>query len=266
MNTYRTLALVFFCSLLPVAMAQTNEVWALRSDTPLATSAGPKYQRNLANHGFIESTNGPPDAPINLVANVASPGGAVIHLSWESAARAESYEVWRAVGADFDQAQLIATNVSTTLRFNDDLTRAGVSYTYWVRGMNAAGRGPFADPVTAKQTNQLWAEALGYYISPAVIAEDGTVYVTTTTVDLAGNRGIALCAISPDGSRLWTYNDDASIPGDPLIAPNGNLIFATGTRENFLQAVTPTGQRAWKIHIRQFPRENLAVAGMEPFT
>ena len=100
--------------------------------------------------GSAMSQGAVPGTVSNLVANVLSPGGTTIHLTWESAADAQGYEVWRAPGEDFSKAELVVTNGEALLRYDDDLTRAGVLYTYSVRGVNAAGAGSFAVPVAAR--------------------------------------------------------------------------------------------------------------------
>src|SRR5512133_2381794 len=72
----------------------------------------------------------------NLTATVQSPGGTVVHLAWEGAPNAEWHEVWRAAGGDLGEAEYIGTNIAVSPRFDDETTRAGVGYSYWVRGMS----------------------------------------------------------------------------------------------------------------------------------
>ncbi|MCL5096741.1 MAG: PQQ-binding-like beta-propeller repeat protein [Candidatus Omnitrophica bacterium] len=198
-------------------------VWSLRTDTVLAAAPWPKYQGDLANHGRTEGLMTVPGIVTNLAANVVSPGGTVIHVTWESAPEAESYEVWRAAEGGLDQAEPLATNVFGTLGFDDEFTRAGVVYSYWVRSKNGEGYGPFIEPVTCSQTNQSWVVPFNGYTTTPVVAEDGTVYVKTT------GTSSELRALSPSGSTLWSVADAAygfkGYSSSPVIGQGGNLVF-----------------------------------------
>ena len=225
-------------------------VWGLRADTALAATPWPKYQRDLGNQGHAEGVVGTPGAPSELVAEVQSPGGTVIHLSWKSAAEAWKYEVWRAVGDNFAQAEPIATNVTVSLRFDDDLTRAGVNYGYWVRGVNRAGAGAFVGPVVARQTNLLWAASIGAYVFTPVVGTDGTIYVASNT-DEPGNYQCTLAAYDAEGSQLWSFSDSRLITGSPALGVSGNLVYPIDPVAGSVRAVTRTGQAAWTTALKR---------------
>ena len=233
-------------------------VWGLRADTALAASPWPKYQRNLANQGHAEGVVGTPGTPSNLVADVQSPGGTVVHLSWTNAAEAWGYEVWRAVGGDFAQAQPMATNLTVSLRFDDDLTRAGIEYGYWVRGVNATGAGPFVGPVLARQTNLLWGVPTGYATFTPVVAADGTVFVASHA-DASGNYRSELAAYDREGNRRWALDTGESITGAPTLGATGQLVYPIGALDGALRAVTPDGQIAWTIPVAKGPVSDPAV-------
>jgi hypothetical protein len=186
-----------------------------------------------------------PGTVSNLVANVRSPGGTTIHLTWESATDAQSYEVWRAPGEDFSKAELVVTNGEALLRYDDDLTRAGALYTYSVRGVNSAGAGSFAEPVVASQTNLLWAIPFGMAIP--VVSSDGTVIAAGP--DAMNGKHTRITACDRDGSRLWNYQDNDFVIGGPALTGSGQLVFASYAQGGSLRALNHAGQLAWTAKI-----------------
>ena len=236
--------------------ARTKDLFGhSESETTLAASPWPKYQGGTGNEGRTASGTSIPGAVSNLVAQVASPGGTVVHLTWDSAPLAWNYEVWRGVSDNFSNAERLAVNVSNPLKFDDDLARGGTNYTYWVRGVNAAGNGSLSTPVTASQTNQLWAVALGNVGTAApVVGTNGTVYVVSSP---SGRNG-ELAAYSPEGARLWVF-ETAGWPGrSPVIAPNGNII-TTEASGGCIYAVNPEGRMVWRTCLGERIYSSLAV-------
>ncbi len=66
-----------------------------------------------------------------------------VRVSWEAAARAASYEVWRHTAPDASAARKIG---QTALRWYDDLTaRNQMTYYYWVKAVNTAGTSAFSE-------------------------------------------------------------------------------------------------------------------------
>ena len=150
----------------------------------------------------------------------------MIHLSWDSTASADSYEVWRGTNADVTAGEPLETNAASSLQFGDDTTRAGTTYSYWVRGVNQAGPGAFSAPAQASQTNQFWRAPYGDF-SPEV-AGDGTVYEgVIRLVPWPGPPQGGIIAYSEDGSQLWVYRDEESVVGTPALAPDGRIVFQT---------------------------------------
>ncbi len=217
-------------------------VWALRADTQLAASLWPKYQRDPLNQGHLpDVATTVPGAVSNFAATVQSPGGTVIHLTWDSAPQAQCYEVWRAEGTDFSTAQLMASNVAVTLKFDDDLTRGGVSYSYWVRGVNLMGPGELSAAVSVSQTNQLWAIPFGCYAP--VVSSNGTIFLTVPAGPWDWNGRIA--AYDRQGSRFWEYLHDGSIVSAAVLGPNDQLMFCTTTQNGSVHAISTSGQVLW---------------------
>lgn len=231
----------------------TGTLWALRTDTPLGITPWPKHQRDPGNQGRADASPGVPDAPGALSATVLPSGATVIHLTWSSAFNAEEYEVRRAEGSDFNRATVVAVIAGAEPVFDDDLTRDGVVYGYWVRGMNAAGPGPWAGPVTGLQTNQLWALALQTLVRTPVVADDGTVFVVNSGSWLVDEdpRG-EVAAVNPDGSRRWTYADPLILATAPALGPSGRLVIGTAGTEGPVVALDQSGQLVWRSHLAAF--------------
>lgn len=93
---------------------------------------------------FVQLELVPPAAPHGLRAAGRRDG---IHLSWSPDAGLR-YEIWRAVGASGTR-KLVGK--VTGGRFDDTRAGRGVTYTYVLRARNAAGAGPFTDPVRARR-------------------------------------------------------------------------------------------------------------------
>jgi sugar lactone lactonase YvrE len=194
-----------------------------------------------------------PGTITNLAATVKSPGGTVIHLTWEGGSGATNFEIWRAVGIDLAQASLVGTNKPGIMGFDDDTTRADVTYGYWVRGYNEAGHGPFTNAVTAVQTNQLWMVSMAGDTRTPVVGGNGTAFLAG--MNKQGALADRIAAYEPDGTLLW---EDAESPlwcGAPSLAGNGTLIipsFRTGVPGTLLiQAVSDTGERLWSTKVGQ---------------
>jgi outer membrane protein assembly factor BamB len=196
-----------------------------------------------------------PGPVTNLQAEVRLPGGTVIHLSWAAADSGTDYEVWRSATGDFAQAEKVNT-VRGAVKYDDDLTRAGTSYTYWVKGANAEGVGLASFPVTAVQTNQLWAVPFaGAVFAAPLVATNGTVFLFSRT---ASGRG-ELAAYQPDGSRLWVFQCDGWPAQSGVIAPNGNIVFSTEDAAGAIYAVSSVGELVWRTPLNRGMYSALAV-------
>ncbi len=109
---------------------------------------------------------------VNVGALPGTPGAVVatdgafcgrINVSWGAATGATSYEVWRNTSSNFATATLRTTLAGTS--FNDKFpdTQHGQTYFYWVRALNACGKGSFTS------FNR------GFWGEPADLNQDGEV-------------------------------------------------------------------------------------------
>ncbi|HYG36574.1 MAG TPA: PQQ-binding-like beta-propeller repeat protein, partial [Clostridia bacterium] len=184
-----------------------------------------------------------------------SPGGTVVHLTWTTASDAETYEIWRSTNSNRTAAELLATNTSSVVGFDDAYTRAGISYHYWVRAVNTVGLGDFSEPATATQTNQLWA--LPPWHSCPVVSTNGTVYA----IQLWGSgndRHGRVNAYDPEGTVLWSYADAELLSSAPVLTANGLLVCPSSSQGGSLVALTTSGQLAWSVRVGRLGMSALA--------
>lgn len=83
-------------------------------------------------------------------------------------------------------------------------------------------------------------ELNGFIFSAPAIGADGTIYVGTAGVENA------LHAISPNGTRLWSYilpDRNAGVVSSPAIGVDGTIYF--GARDGLVRAVSPAGELKW---------------------
>ena len=82
-----------------------------------------------------------------------------------------------------------------------------------------------------------WSVALGdrSYATPCV-GDDGTVFV--------GSDARKLIAVSPDGAVKWSLDTDGDADTGPVIAGDGNIVFAAGRT---VMEVSARGQVAWRF-------------------
>lgn len=92
-------------------------------------------------HGIFvtQSAQSAPSAPTNVVATQ----GTLAHhvqITWDAAAGAANYQIYRATDNNFADATKIAGAITTT-SYNDTTATPGVLYYYWVKGRNTTGIG-----------------------------------------------------------------------------------------------------------------------------
>jgi outer membrane protein assembly factor BamB len=76
-------------------------------------------------------------------------------------------------------------------------------------------------------------------ISPAAIADDGTIYV--------GSEDKNLYALAPDGTKKWSYATSERIYAGPSIAADGTVY--VGGEDQILHALNPNGTVKWSFPV-----------------
>jgi hypothetical protein len=155
-----------------VAAATGYEIWSnLSANTNTAsltgTAAGTNYDdttttAGVTNHYWVKATNATftsgfstPDSgwkvaalPVPAIpANLQASDGVYmyqgrIEVSWNAAADATGYEIWRSLSADTGTAALVTSTAALT--YNDTTTVASVTNHYWVKAFNPAHTSGFS--------------------------------------------------------------------------------------------------------------------------
>ena len=216
-------------------------IWALRADTGLAQEGWPKYQGDVGNSGAVAALSSLPISPPSVVAHVQENGGTVVRLTWDSVPFAETYEVWRALGTDHAQGQMLASNIAVQLEYRDTQTRPGQDYSYWVRGLNGLGYGPWSGGTQAQQTNLLWMiPVLSGSVTP-VVDPQGLLYA-------AGRRlpqvAPVMVSVGSEGEVIWDTPLPAFPSSSPVLGPMGRILLACNPAT--VVSMTPTGDYSGK--------------------
>jgi len=108
-------------------------------------------------NGDTASTTVPVQISTGVVLAPATPAGLTastvaaldrVHLTWQPAADAGSYEVWRSTTNDSSTATLLATGLRWGIV--EDVTAAnGQTYYYWIKAVNPAGTSAFSPSMAA---------------------------------------------------------------------------------------------------------------------
>lgn len=118
---------------------------------------------------------------------------------------------------------------------------AQVSTSLDERTLYVATLGGSLTALAASDGAQLWTLALGEraYSTPCVV-EDGTVFL--------GTDAKKFMAVSPEGKVRWTLDTQGDADTAPAVAPDGNIVFASGT---MVYDVTPRGLVKWRFSARR---------------
>lgn len=162
----------------------------------------------------------PPPAPTGLA---ATPGDSQVGLTWNAAATAASYNVYRGTGAGGPYG--FVTNVAATNYTNTGLAN-GTTYYFVVRGVNGSGEGAASNeavgmPVASSTFNH--ARGLDYQAWAVALAADGSndVYAGGELRSFVSQPVGGIVRINSDGSH------------DPAFA------MGTGTRAGYVRAIAP---------------------------
>ncbi len=146
----------------------------------------------------------PPGTPTGLVGPV-DPGG--VHLSWQPAANAFTYAVYR-------NGTQISPSSQTTTAFTDTSIQNGQTYTYTVRTWNASGLSAPATlnvavniPPGVPTGLQAFVDSVGVHLSwsPAANAATYAVYRNGTQIS-PSNQATTAFADSASGNGSFTYS------------------------------------------------------------
>lgn len=189
----------------------------------------------------------PPGAPASLA--VAWTNEAA-HVTWELPPGLVTCEVWRGLTSDLTQAVRLAAFLVSNEWTDPDVV-GGYEYWYWVRARNAAGYGPYHEPVAFQRALPGPGEHVArFHIADASLSApaegpDGTLYV--------GDAKGGLTALALDGTRRWRFATGTEEPvGTPLVEAEGRLYF-TATSSG-LYGLASDGTLLWKLPYQQYFR------------
>ncbi|HTX21138.1 MAG TPA: NPCBM/NEW2 domain-containing protein [Candidatus Aquilonibacter sp.] len=248
-NVYR------FTGSTPPVLIGTNITVTNFTDTPVAASSTNYYLVTAANdcnqsgysfYAAIVTPPGPPGTPTGLN---ATPGNALVNLSWNAATNATGYNVKRST-TNSGPYTVIASNITTTA-YLDTTVINGTNYYYVVSALNVGGESPNSTqvsvtpvaPVTAYWTNTTTATAQGWNVNanwtntpvfPNAVGELAIVnagLVAPQTINL--NQSITLGALEiGDANSLASYT---------LAANGGSLTFDDVNPVSITQLATSKG-------------------------
>jgi len=200
----------------PVSSASPNFV-PMQSPVGLAIGSGGtvydsesvyKVIRGMLATG-IQTATPPPPAPQNLV---ATPGEALVTLTWSTATGATNYFVERTTSTNSTFSEVAAT---TTTSYRDTNVIGGSTYYYEVFAVNSGGQGPPSASVSATPLiPPPPAPEIGWFdYEPETIGGVGGLYTVLHPVSIATFNNDQLLAIDPETTGDSTYyTTDGSTP------------------------------------------------------
>ena len=188
----------------------------------------------------------------SIRASLLSAGSPVIAIEWDPLPSAHHYEVWFGTNSELGLASLLRSTTNS-LKAQYLQAAAGVSYQFWVRGVDQDGPGPFGSPATLTQTSQIWRRELGGTPYSPVIAEDGRIIVASyvSVGSLPSNQRTKVFSLTPEGSLEWQYSPK-ELGNDPLAAEgvvDESGVFYFGTRLK-VRAIAADGTESWATTTR----------------
>lgn len=145
-----------------------------------------------------------PNAPANLAASSGLQG--FIRLTWETAAGAASYLVYRSTSADMSSPTLITT--VSTVTHDDTTAVAGTLYYYYVKASNSIGTSPASNTVSGSAV-----AAAPTHVEKSVAGTSNVTIpatATTMTVKVWGGGG------GGGGGTPWV-----PVPNPPIFGGGG---------------------------------------------
>ena len=173
---------------------------------------------------FVEGAN--VDAPTNLLIN---PGGSGVTLSWNAAAGATTYTIYRSGDGTFGNA--VAIGNTATNSFLDSTMADGVTYTYWVEAGNGSS--------TEVSANSLLARTK----SPATPLANISASAIETSSDFDENGIDDLILQNRNSGEIawWHLEDsgDGTIAGGEVLSINAGPEWQLVNHSDFNEDGTP---------------------------
>lgn len=146
----------------------------------------------------------PPDTPVNVVANPI--GSDHVEVTWQPAARAQSYQVTRIV----DGTMTVVAQADKDTKFEDTGLTPDTQYTYTVMAINAVGDSPASDPsapaFTPPADTGAESGTTSITVTPGTSAPDGSTGSPATP----SNGGPTTPSSSTDGASAPEQSDSSS--------------------------------------------------------
>ncbi len=164
------------------------------------------------------SRNGPPPAPTGVAATDATSCSDVT-VTWNAAAAAAGYEIYRGTTNNPDMAELVGNDDASP--FTDGLAAPGVGYFYWVVATNVCGASGFSN-----------ADAGSRGAPPASTSavsasdDDPCDRIVVSWFDAAGATSYEIWrATTNDTGTAVQIGTDSASPFDDTTAPAGQVFF-----------------------------------------
>ena len=145
-----------------------------------------------------------------------------IVVTWDTAPRAASYQVYRNTGDDFGSASLLDPDVSS-LQYDDTSAAVGVTYCYWVKASNTGGTSGESYPATGLRPARI----------PEIEIRGNSIVIANgdTTADVNDHTDFGLVNVTSGWAprTFAVYNTGTgalSLTGSPRVSLSNNTDFS----------------------------------------
>ena len=166
-------------------------------------------------------------APSAIAGLTATPDYGRMALSWEAQAGVSEYVVYRSESNSFLSATEIGRIVNTN--FIDDGISEGVTYRYWIVGVNWLGSGPQGNAISARLKDTTIPGDLFVHAASGDDANDGSSWAKAkrsiqSAVDLAKSQTGCMIVVAPGRYDPISSTDNVSMSIQAIEGPSVTVI------------------------------------------